>query len=313
MVILMDRVKQTYKEYGGGKVNIYLDQASRLGYSIWEDGYLIESGKIDRKGKSIQEYGLMLIQFLDDICKEMDLNSIFYEEVFVSRTDNPGNVHGTEQLYYIKHKVKDYGFLNRIKTYGLDNASWKKYLSDKKTFNKGKKKTDKLEVERLVKKYLPDYTSLSEDETDAIGMGIAVEVNKAGNLYEVARYNKKLPTHWGYSPLDWEGFKEDGKLYKRFRDAIDAGGIKELELKRNSQIEDIFFRHLTHEDKLMFMIIPKDYMYYYFYMLTFGIKKAELKGSEEKLYLTNEGKYINELDEDSYIIYAARKKRLGGG
>lgn len=305
-----NKEKQVYADKKEGEFTIFLDQASKLGYSIWEGETLIESGKVDREGLTLQEYGLVLTQFLTDITEEYPIKAMFYEEVFIKRGDNPGNISGTESLFYIKHKVKDFGFENRIKTLGLDNASWKKYLSDKKTFSTRKNQTDKERIEELVKKRFPQYKALSEDETDAIGMGIAVMVNKGGNYYDVARYNKKLPVYWETSGLNWEGFKEDPELYKRFLRAYEAGGITELSVNKSKQIEDIFYRHLTHEDTLAFMILEPSYRYYYYYMVLYGIEPKDLIKEEDKVYLTNDGKYLNELEEGSYIIYAARKKRL---
>lgn len=289
---------------------LFLDQASQLGYSIWSDETkeIIESGAVSRANVDLLEYGNKLISWLDEVTTQYPIKVIFYEEVFVKRDNNPGNVATTEKLYYMKHKIMDYGYQNRVRTLGLDNARWKKYLSDTKTFKKTK--SDKDEILRLVKKYMPDFEPETEDEADAVGMGIAVMVNEGGNFLDVARFNKKLPMYWGIAGTDWEGFKEEGKLYARYQQAKDAGGIKEIPLQPSKLMDDYFKKVLTHEDVLAFTVITPEYRNWGMYLLLNGVNPSKLKPAEERLYLDETGKFMNEHEEGTYILYACRKKRL---
>lgn len=305
----MVQVYKEYEELVHKDCTLFLDQASQLGYSVWSDETkeLLESGTLRRDGVGLLEYGEVLVRWLDAMVAKYPIKIIFYEEVFVHRDNNPGSVAVTEKLYYMKHKVIDYGYTHRIRTLGLDNARWKKYLSDTKTFKKTA--NDKREVLRLVKKKLPDYEPETEDETDAVGMGIATMLNEGGNYLDVARFNKKLPIHWGISGTDWEGFKEE-KLYARFQNAKDAGGIKEIPLQRTKLMDDYFKKVLTHEDVLAFTVIPPEYRNWGLYLILNNINPEELKQATEHLYLDATNTFMDEQREGTYILYASRKKRL---
>lgn len=306
----MSTVYNEYSEEVHKDCVLFLDQASNLGYSIWSNATkeIVESGAVSRNNVQLLEYGEQLVQWLADTVGRYNVKTIFYEEVFVKRDNNPGNVETTEKLYYMKHKIIDFGYQNRLRTLGLDNGKWKKYLSDKKTFKKTK--SDKDEVLRLVKKYMPDFEPSTEDEADAVGMGIAVMVNGGGNFLDVARFNKKLPVHWGVSGTDWEGFKEDGKLYAKFKHAKEAGGIKEIPLQSGKMMDDYFKKLLSHEDVLAFTVITPEYRNWGMYLLLNGVDPNTLKGSTKQLYLDEKGKFMNEHDSGTYILYASRKKRL---
>ena len=302
-----------YEEYDSDKHKdcvLFLDQASQLGYSVWSDETkeILESGTLSREKLNIQEYGERMYSWMDEVREKYPLKLIFYEEVFMRRDENPGSVAVTEKLYYMKHKVVDYGYTHRIRTLGLDNGRWKKYLSDTKTFKKTK--DDKLEVLRLVKKQMPEFEPETEDETDAVGMGIAVMVNGGGDYLDVARFNKRLPIHWGISGTDWDGFKEDGKLYARFNHAKNAGGIKEIPLQTSKLMDDYFRKLLTHEDVLAFTVITPEYRNWGMYLLLNGVNPEDLEQAKEELYLDETNTFMNEHDKNTYILYASRKKRL---
>lgn len=306
-------MSKVYTEYNRDEHKgcvLFLDQASQLGYSVWSEGTkeIIESGALSRENLELLAYGERLGTWLDEMVAKYPINVIFYEEVFVHRDENPGSVEVTEKLYYMKHKVIDYGYQNRIRTLGLDNARWKKYLSDKKTFKKTK--SDKDEILRLVKKYMPEFEPETEDEADAVGMGIAVMVNEGGNYLDVARFNKKLPIHWGISGTDWDGFKEDGKLYARFQHAKNAGGIKEIPLQTSKLMDDYFKKVLSHEDVLAFTVITPEYRNWGMYLLLNLVNPNDLNEATEQMYLDANNKFMNEHDKGTYILYASRKKRL---
>lgn len=306
----MSKVYLQYNQDIHKECILFLDQASQLGYSVWSDETkeIIESGALSRENLNIQQYGERLNGWLDEITTKYPIKVIFYEEVFMRRDENPGSVAVTEKLYYMKHKVEDYGYTHRIRTLGLDNGRWKKYLSDKKTFKKTA--DDKQEVLRLVKKHMPDFEPETEDEADAVGMGIAVMVNGGGNYLDVARFNKRLPIHWGISGTDWEGFKEEGKLYARFQHAKTAGGIKEIPLQSSKLMDDYFRKLLTHEDVLAFTVITPEYRNWGMYLLLNNINPSELKQATDPLYLDVNNQFMNEHGKGTYILYASRKKRL---
>lgn len=288
---------------------LLLDQASNVGWSLWDNNNeMIQSGILSRKEQRIEAHADLLVEFVKHMAETYDVTTVLYEEVFIPRDGNPGSVAAVERLYYIKHKITDLGYHTPLQVFGLDNGTWKKLLRD------GKKKlpnvTDKEEVELLVKEKFPDYEEFAEDETDAVGMGIAVMANNNGAFYDVSRYNKRLPVYVGIAPLDFEGFKEDGKLYKRFQDAKDAGGLYEIKLKKTGQVETEFKKMLTHKDVLAYCVIPKDYKYWGVYLLKENIPIENVKKPSQSTYMTKEGKRLCDYEEGSYILYAARKKRL---
>lgn len=291
---------------------LFLDQASQLGYSVWSDETkeLIESGSIIREDRDMLDYGVYMQEWLSEMVEKYPIKVIFYEEVFVSRTSNPGSVEVTEKLYYMKHKVQEFGHQKRIRTLGLDNGRWKKFLSDKKTFRPKRGVSDKDEVKRLVKLHLPDYEPSTEDETDALGMGIAVMVNGGGDYLDVARFNKRLGIHWGVAGTDWEGFKEEGKLYARYNHARNVGGIQEIPLQSGKLMDDYFRKVLTHDDVLAFTVVTPDYTNWGMYLLLNDVNPKELTLAEEKLYLDETGKFMNEHEEGTYILFASRRQRL---
>lgn len=298
-----------YQEEFQAPCTMFLDQASRVGWSVWDhNNQLIQSGCLLRDNIRIEEHAESLIDLIKTKVEEMDVTTVFYEEVFIPRGGNPGNVAGVERLYYLKHKITDLGYLTPLNVFGLDNGTWKKLLRN------GRKRirtlNDKEEIKQYVMEELPEYEEFFEDETDAVGMGIAVMKYNEGAFYDVSRYNKKLPIHWGISSLKFEGFKDDGKLYKRFQDAKDVGGLYEIKLKSSGQVETEFKKFLTHKDVLAFCVIPKSYKYWAVYLLIHNIPIEKVQVTSESTYMTKNGVRLNEMEPESYILYGARKKRL---
>lgn len=288
---------------------LFLDQASTVGWSVWDNtNTLIQSGIVERGVARIEEHGSQLVDFIKDKIDTMDVTTVLYEEVFIPRDGNPGNVAGVERLYYIKHKITDLGYQLPLQVFGLDNGTWKSQL--RQGAKKLKGLSDKDEILHYVNEYLPEFESYSEDEVDAIGMGIAVMVNNQGRFYDVSRYNKRLPVHWGIATLDFEGFKADSKMYKRFQEPKDLGGLYEIPLEKSRKIETEFYKLLTHRDVLAYCIIPKSYKYWGFYLLTHNIPIDKLQVSPSVDFRTQNGLLVSEQEDESYILYATRKKRL---
>lgn len=298
-----------YKEDFQAPCTIFLDQASRVGWSMWDNNNeLIQSGIIERDGTRIEEHADRLVGFIKQKAEEFDVTTVLYEEVFIPRDGNPGNVAGVERLYYIKHKITDLGYTTPLHVFGLDNGTWKRLLRN------GRKRmvgvSDKEEILALVKEELPNFEPYAEDESDAVGMGVAVMKFNKGAFYDVSRFNKKLPMHIGISGLDFEGLKDDGKLYKRFQDAKDAGGVYELQLNTKTKVENEFKKLLTHKDVLVFCVVPKSYKYWGLYLLLENIPLDQVSKGSDSNYMTKHGKRLSEFEEGSYILYASRKQRL---
>lgn len=286
---------------------LFLDQANTAGYSVWNKDVLVESGILARGKENIQEYGDGLVGLIKELIDEYQVTTVFHEEVFIPRDGNPGNIAGVERLYYIKHKITDIGFRSSIEVMGLDNGSWKKQLADgkfKKTEN------DKDEVKRLVLENYPDLEFFTGDEVDAIGMGIAVMVKNEGRFYDVSRYNKKLPIYTDIVPLNWDVLTGTYKLPAKYKHAIEAGGLYEIPLNKAKKAEDEFCKILSHKDMLIFTVIPKSYKYWGVNLLLFNKKPSEMKVNVTNNYLTKDGTLLKDYEEGSYILIAARKKRI---
>lgn len=294
-----------FKEDYQVPTTLFIDQATKAGFSIWDSqGMLVASGHINREKEQLEEYADNLVKTIKNLANTYDITTIFYEEVFIG---HPTNV---ETLYYIKHKITDLRFTDHFQVFGLHNKRWKALL---RNGNKPKGK-DKEDVLFYVKEYFDQnsmtWQDFTEDEIDALGMGIAVMVNGEGQFYDVSQYNKKLPVHWGVSSKDFEYLKTKGKTYTRFQKAMDIGGLYEIPLKSSKKIEDEFLKVLSHEDTLAFCIIPRTYKYWGYYLVLHNIMLDDIKESTTLNYLTKSGKRLKELDEDSYILYASRKKRM---
>lgn len=303
------RQTHEYQQEFQAPCTLFLDQASTAGWSLWDNtNTLIQSGIIARGTQSLQEHADTLISEILGLVSTFSITTVFYEEVFVPRDGNPGNVSGVENLYYIKHKITDLGYRNTVQVFGLDNGAWKKLLRNGNKVDKTV--NDKQEILNYVTQYLPEQEFFAEDEVDAIGMGIAVMVNNNGAFYDVSRYNKKLPVNWGIASLDFEAFKEDNKLYARFKQAQDAGGLYEVPLDKARKIEEDIKKVLTHKDVLAFAVIPKSYKYWGYYLATHNIKLADLNCQQIPDYLSKNGLSLTEQEDGSFILYASRKKRL---
>ena len=288
---------------------LFLDQASTVGWSLWDNtNTIIQSGILERKGDTLEDHGAKLVEFIHTMVSNFNVTTVLYEEVFIPRDGNPGNVAGVEKLYYIKHKITDLRYTSSLQVFGLDNGTWKKFLR-----NGSKKKagmSDKDEILHYVKQTYPDLEPFTEDESDAVGMGIAVMINNEGRFYDVSRFNKKLPMHWGVSSLNFDALDPNNKLLARFHQAREAGGIYEISLNKSRKVDDEFKKLLTHQDVLAFCVIPKSYMNWGIYLLEHNIDIEDLREPVTVDYLAKNGLTLKEQEPESYIIYASRKKRL---
>lgn len=303
------RQTHVYQDTFQAPCTLFLDQASTAGWSVWDNtNALIQSGVISRGDSSLQEHAEQLVLEVKELVEQFNITTVFYEEVFVSRASNPGSVSVTEKLYYIKHKITDLGYHHTLQVLGLDNGSWKKQLRNGGKVDKSV--DDKTEILNYVREYLPEQEFFTEDEVDALGMGIAVMVNNNGAFYDVSRYNKKLPINWGVSSLNFDAFHRDKKMYARYQQAMDAGGLYEVPLNKTRKIEEDFKRVLTHQDVLAYCVIPRSYKYWGVYLLTHNIKLDDLEFTEVPNYLAKNGLKLDAQESGSYILYASRKKRL---
>lgn len=298
---------------------LFLDQASNTGYSLYDsNSRLVLTGQIRRGHTSIQNYKKDLVEYIKQLVDEYKIETIFHEEVY-----DQANMQTTEVLFYLKHAIQDLGYFSEdINVLGLDHMTWKTSLAKPKKYNSsGDHDT---ETKKWVESVYPLLKIDNADETDAIGMGIAIMINEKGerNFYNKARYNKKLPIHlvthhdvFG-SPeqviedveehLEKEEEKETeqeeyiekyiNKLRKPFRTAYEVGGLHELELNRRKGVEEVYRRFLTHKDALVYLRIPKEYYQWGKILLSQGISPAEFETDDNP--------------NGDFCLLACRKKRL---
>lgn len=169
---------------------LFLDQATKTGFSIWDDKRrLVHAGRFTKDGKeSLADYKYGLKDKILGLIEKYQLRQVWYEEAYDS-----ANHHTTEVLYYIKHMITDlrHEMGKELEVYGVDHTRWKSLLASPKAFKKTS--DDKAQVKSLVQVVYP-LLNLPEDTTDAIGMGIALVLKtKEKNMVHNARINKKLP------------------------------------------------------------------------------------------------------------------------
>lgn len=273
---------------------LFLDQASNTGYSLWDsESRLVLSGELSRgSDMSIRDFGFGLAEWVKGLIEEYKVDTVFHEEVYDS-----ANMLTTEVLMYIKHKIQDIAHTNKeVNIMGLDHMAWKVQLAKPEKFVKSK--DHKKQVQDLVEGVFPLITIYSENQSDAIGMGIAIMVKqkRKWNIFNVTRYNKKLPVWDVISDADVELTDVEGlvkTLRKPFRTAFEVGGIYEVPLDTRRRIDDGFKRFLSHKDSLVYTRIPKNYKYWGVMLLQHGIKPSDLTSEDQ-----------------SFIALCCRKKRL---
>lgn len=301
---------------------LFLDQASDSGYSIFDaKSRLFMTGTIKRGRTRLPDYKQAFIKYVKELADIYNITTVFHEEVY-----DAANMETTEVLFYLKHAVQDMGFFSEnIEVLGLDHRTWKSNLAKPGTFN-FKRKDDKAEIRKWVHEIYPLIALTTQDEFDALGMGIAVMINGKGqkNFYKQARYNKKLPVEFmlykdvfNYpkeATVDSEkdNLLEEVDVYDQrkdvylkevvdkmrivYRRGYEAGGMYELELDTRKGVEDSFRRFLSHRDALVYVRIPKDYRYWGVLLL--------LHGESPETFETEEN------PDGYYCLVGSRKKRL---
>lgn len=172
--------------------HLFIDQATKTGFVIADDKRrLVTSGTFTKEDReSLQDYKYGLKKELTNLIEEYGVKMVWHEEAY-----DKANHQTTEVLYYIKHMIEDLGYElgESIRVLGLDHARWKSLLAKPESFKRDK--DDKKQVAKFVGNYYP-LLKLTEDETDALGMMIAI-IWKSTELevHYNARINKKLPVH----------------------------------------------------------------------------------------------------------------------
>ena len=273
---------------------LFLDQASTTGYALFDDdSRLVLSGVLKKEDENIQTFMHETVSLFEELAIEYGVKNIFYEEVYIP---SEVSLSTAEKLHYIKHKIQDIQFNQpHIEVLGIDANKWKKELARPQTF----KKTgdDKKQVLKFVEEIFPLVTMVTNDESDAIGMGIAVMIkgkNKK-NIYNVTRFNAKLPIHLEIINNEVNLFDEKviNKLPVRYKRPHGIGGLYELNLNKATSVERDLRKYLSHKDSLVFVRIPRDYKYWGLLLLVNNKSVHEIT-SEDK----------------SYTIIASRKRRL---
>lgn len=273
---------------------LFLDQSTRTGYALFDgDSRLILSGVVEKDAKeSVRTYGFALADMVRELAQTYQVSTVFHEEVY-----DKANMITTETLMYIKHKIQDISYTDKeIEVLGLDHMRWKSELAKPEKFVKTK--DHKVQVQKFVGMVFPLVTMFTDDESDAIGMGIAVlmKQRKRGNFFDVTRYNKNLAI-WEYiieGDVTPENIHEviDG-MRKPVRDAFEIGGAFEIPLDSRKRVDDTFRKFLSHRDSVVYTHIPKKYKYWGVMLLDNGIKPSKLVREDE-----------------SFTVISCRKKRL---
>lgn len=276
---------------------IFLDQSTFSGYAVYDSkNQLITSGEVQKKNTSLEEYKYTFKDIIYALVDEYEVSTIFYEEVY-----DEANMWTTEVLMYIKHMIKDIGYLRKdVEVFGVDHTKWKRMLAAPEKFS-AKKGKHKDEVKKYVEGVYPllfmdvKYGKLTENMIDAIGMGVGllVKQSRRGGFYNTVRYNKNLPIHEKVMATqvseDWDEIIR--KSNKPYRDAYGVGGVMELELDRRRAVGDLFRRYLTHRDGVAYVRIPKDYKDWGVLLLKHNIKPSDLG------------------EQQDFLLLAVRKKR----
>ncbi|MFV1457747.1 hypothetical protein, partial [Bacillus mycoides] len=273
---------------------LFLDQSTRTGYALFDnDSRLVLSGVVEKGAtEAVRTYGFQLADMVRDLAQKYKVSTVFHEEVY-----DKENMITTETLMYIKHKIQDISYTDKeIEVLGLDHMKWKSELAKPEKFVRSK--DHKEQVQKFVSMVFPLVTMFTDDESDAIGMGIAVlmKQRKRGNFFDVTRYNKNLSL-WEFI-IEGEVTPENvheviGGMRKPVRDAFELGGAFEIPLDSRKRVDDTFRKFLSHRDSVVYTQIPKTYKYWGVMLLDKGVKPSKL-----------------EREDQSFTFISCRRKRL---
>lgn len=271
------------------KYKLFFDQSTNTGYALFQGEELRLTGKIEIGTRgSLDTYKFNLKDIIDNYLERLDIEEVWYEEVYDEK-----NMRTTEVLMYIKHLFKDINYTSKkqgknVGVYGVDHTKWKSILSDKGIKRNQK---DKEEVRKYVFSVLDLDDSfeelISEDMSDALGMGIARSIKSNDkSFYMMARYESKLPINEQVvigKDIDFQTVK----LRKPLRDGRDYGTITyesdngKLPIKPH----ELARRVLSHRDVMVAVEIPKTYREYGILLLLNNIKYDDFKDENDKLYM----------------------------
>lgn len=281
---------------------MFLDQASHTGYAIFDsDSKLVLSGVMyhEKNKENIQAYVHNMIEVVTELCLEYQVEHLFHEEVYVDGIRV--SMSTAESLHYIKSHIKDIQYKHpHINVYGLDIRKWKSELAkpERYKFSKSsskKEKEEKLETQKHVSTIFPLVALITDDESDAIGMGIAVMIKNKNkqNIYNVTRFNKKLPIHMEIFNKDFD-FKDDSSVQSlrvKWKKPANIGGVFELPLNRLRNVEVDIRQFLSHKDSLVYIEIPPDYKNWGFILLENNYSLKDITSEDKSFYLVASRKY----------------------
>lgn len=276
---------------------MFLDQASHTGYSVFDDdSKLVMSGVMYREPnrENVQRYVHAMVEEVTSICLEYGVEHLFHEEVYIDGVRVAMST--AESLHYVKSHIQDISHHHpHINVYGLDIRKWKSELAKPERYkfsrNTGanKDKEEKLETKKHVTAIFPLVSLITDDESDAIGMGISVMIKNKNkqNIYNVTRFNKKLPIHLEIfnKSFDFSDENEVNKLRVKWKTPALIGGIYNLPLNKSRNVEVDMRQFLSHKDALIYFDIPKDYKYWGFLLLEHNFSLDDISSEDNSFYL----------------------------
>lgn len=282
---------------------LFLDQASSTGYSMFDDdSKLVLSGvmKHEPNVENRSEFVHAMVKEVEDMCVEYGVQHLFHEEVFIDGTTV--SMETAEKLHYIKSHIQDIKLRHpNIEIYGLDTKKWKSELAkpERFKFSKGatKDKQEKAETLKHVTEIFPLVSLVTDDESDALGMGVAIMIKDRNkrNIYNVTRFNKKLPIHLEIFNKSFDFSNDDAiqKLRVMWKRPANIGGVVQLPLDNRKNIETPIRQFLSHKDALVFVEIPATYKNWGMILLEQNLKLSDIDS-----------------EDNSYYLVASRKRRL---
>ena len=275
---------------------MFLDQASHTGYAVFDDdSKLVLSGVMihEPNKESKQAYVLTMVDVVQDICVQYGVKHLFHEEVYID--GDRVSMSTAESLHYVKSHIQDISHHHPdISVYGLDIRKWKSELARPKRYKFSKKsgikksKEEKAETLKYVTEIYPLVSLVTDDESDAIGMGISVMIKNKNkqNIYNVTRFNKKLPIYLEIFNKDFEWTEENiQRLKVRYNRPYNIGGLVKLPLDKLKNHETIIRQFLSHKDALVVVEIPPEYKNWGFILLENNYSLDEITSEDKSFYL----------------------------
>lgn len=283
------------KEQWKRPLYMFLDQASSTGYSVFDDdSKLVMSGVMQHQPnvESREEFVHMMVQIVEEICVEYGVQHLFHEEVYID--GGIVSMSTAEKLHYIKSHIQDIKMRQpQIEIYGLDAKKWKSELAKPERFKfaKGSKRdaSEKAETLKHVTEIFPLVSIVTDDESDALGMGVAIMIKDRNkkNIYNVTRFNNKLPINLQIfnKSFDFTDDEAIQKLKVAWKRPANIGGVTELKIDGRKNIETSIRQFLSHKDSLIFVEIPPTYKNWGMLILEHNLKLSDLDSEDKSFYL----------------------------